>query len=83
LRVALAVVGGGHSQGFLLPSLNAEFQVKRLADGSGFLAVAGQPPEVIDWINLAPSRRPGRQTIEFGTDGTGETVTSEWWSLGL
>jgi hypothetical protein len=54
-----------------------------LADGSGFLAVAGQPPEVIDWINLAPSRRLGRQTIEFGTDGTGETVTSEWWSLGL
>lgn len=83
LRVALAVVGGGHSQGFLLPNFNAAFQVKRLADGSGLLAVAGQPPEVVDRLNLAPSRRLGRQTIEFGADGTGETVTSEWWSLGL
>jgi len=81
LRVALAVVGGGHTQGFLLPNLNAAFQVKRLADGSGLLAVAGQPPEVVDRLNLAPSRRLGRQTIEFGADSTSENVTSEWWSL--
>ncbi|MGH3370629.1 MAG: hypothetical protein ACRDPR_11570 [Nocardioidaceae bacterium] len=83
LRVALALAGGGHTPGFLLPNLNAAFQVKRLADGSGLLAVAGQPPEVVDRLQLAPSRRPGRQTIEFGADSTSETVTSEWWSLGL
>lgn len=83
VRVALAVAGGGHTQGFLLPNLDVTFQVKRLADGSGLLAVPGRPPEVVDRLSLVPSRRIGRQTIEFGTDATGETVTSEWWSLGL
>jgi hypothetical protein len=83
VRVALAVAGGGHTQGFLLPSFDATFQVKRLADGSGLLAVPGQPPEVVDRLSLAPSRRLGLRTIEFGADSTGEVVTSEWWSLGL
>jgi hypothetical protein len=83
VRVALAVIGGGYTPGFLLPSRVVSFELRRLADGSGYLSVAGRTPEVVTPLNLAPSRRLGTQTIEFGCDGTGTTVVSEWFTLGF
>jgi hypothetical protein len=76
-------VAGDYTPGFLLPTPLATFQLKRLADGSGFLAVDGQTPEIVSRLELAPSRRYGLQTLEFGADSTGENVTSEWFTLGL
>jgi hypothetical protein len=82
VRLALGVAGG-HTPGFLLPSTFVVFQLRRLADGSGVLWVEGGTPEIVPWIALAPSRRPGLPTVEFGADGTGSMVTSEWFTLGL
>jgi hypothetical protein len=61
----------------------ATFQVKRLADGSAVLAVAGRTPETVPRLQLSPSRRFGQQTVEFGSDNRGGVVTSEWFTLGL
>jgi hypothetical protein len=82
IRVALRLVTG-HTPGFTLPTTLASFQVKRLADGTGVLAVAGQPPEVVSRLALAGSRRIGLQTLEFGADNRGGVVSSEWYTLGL
>ena len=83
LRVALGLVWG-YTRGFVLPTpTNAAFKIKRLTDGSGYLEVPGQPPEIIRRNDLRTSGRPGFQTLEFGSDGTGEVSTSEWFTLGL
>lgn len=82
LRVALALETQ-YSTGFALPTTHAAFQVKRLADGSALLAVSGQAPEVVSWLDLAGSRRPGHRTIEFGSDNRGGVVSSDWFTLGL
>jgi hypothetical protein len=81
IRVALRLETG-YSTGFTFPTTTvASFQVKRLADGSGVLAVAGQAPEVVRWLDLAGSRRIGMRTLEFGSDNRGGVVTSEWLAL--
>ena len=82
LRVALRLETG-YTPGFALPGLFASCQLKRLADGSGSLAVAGQTPEIVRWLDLAASGRPGAQTIEFGCDNRGGVVSSDWYTLGL
>jgi hypothetical protein len=82
VRVALNLEAG-YSRGFVLPNTQATFQLKRLVDGTGVLAVPGQTPEAIPYFQLAGSRRIGQQTIEFGSDGTGQVSISEWFTLGL
>ena len=82
LRVALRLEVG-HSPGFSLPTTYAAFHVKRLADGSALLGVPGQPPETVRGIDLAASRRPGLQTIEFGSDNRGGVAMTDWFTLGL
>jgi hypothetical protein len=82
VRVALAAAGL-HTPGFLLPSPFVRFELRRLADGSGYLSVEGGTPETVPRLELLPSRRPGTQTLQFGADGTGTTVTTEWFTLGL
>jgi hypothetical protein len=72
-----------YTRGFLFPTTQATFQLKRLADGTGVLAVPGQIPEAVPYLQLAPSRRYGTPTIEFGSDGTGQVSISEWSTLGL
>ena len=80
IRVALRLKTG-YSSGFVLPTMQASFQVKRLADGSGLLAVAGQAPEIMRRLDLAASRRFGVQTLEFGADNRGGVVSTEWFAL--
>ena len=82
VRVAIALVEG-YSDGFLLPTTQAPFKVKRLADGRGYLEVPGRTPETVPYTQLAASRRIGQQTFEFGSDGTGQVSISEWFTLGL
>lgn len=82
LRVALRLATQ-YSEGFAFPTTHAAFQVKRLADGSALLAVAGQAPEAVPRLALAGSSRPGLQTIEFGCDNRGGVVSSDWYTLGL
>jgi hypothetical protein len=82
IRIALAVAGG-YTPGFLLPGLLVAFELRRLADGSGYLSVPGRTPETVPPLELAPSRRYGTQTIEFGADSTSSAVTTEWFTLGL
>lgn len=83
VQVALKLLIG-YTTGFFFPTPWASFRLERLADGSAVLAVAGQVPEIVPRVALALSRRPGRQTLEFGADNRGGVVTSEWWAtLGL
>jgi hypothetical protein len=82
IRVAVKLLSG-YSTGFLLPTPQAGFRLRRLADGSAVLAVAGQPPETVPRLQLALSRRPGFQTLEFGADNRGGVVSAEWYGLGL
>jgi hypothetical protein len=82
VRVALALETG-YTRGFVLATTQASFQLKRLADGTGVLAVPGQTPETPPYSQLVHSRRIGRQTLEFGSDGTGQVSISEWFTLGL
>ena len=51
VRVALKLETG-YSRGFVLPTTQATFQVKRLADGTGVLAVSGQTPETVPRLQL-------------------------------
>ena len=94
IRAALIPVAGGglrvalrtptdYSTGFVFPTTYAAFQLRRLADGSALLAVAGQSPEVVHRLQLAGSSRPGLQTIEFGTDNRGGVGSTDWFTLGL
>jgi hypothetical protein len=83
VRVALALGGAGYTRGFVLPTVFASFRLKRLVDGSAFLTAAGGTPEIVDPFALPGSRRSGVQTIEFGADAGGETVSAEWFTLGL
>lgn len=82
VRVALQLESG-YSRGFILPTTQASFLLKRLADGSGFLSANGQTPEVIPRLQLAATTRPTKRTLEFGADGTGQVAISEWFTLGL
>jgi hypothetical protein len=82
VRVALETLTG-YTSGFVFPNTRPIFQVKRLADGSAVLAVAGQTPETVSRLHLALSRRPGVQTLEFGADSRSGVVTTEWFTLGL
>jgi hypothetical protein len=82
VRVALKLEIG-YTPGFALPTTQATFQLKRLADGTALLAVAGRTPETVPRLQLAASRRPGQQTLEFGADNRGGVCTCEWYALGL
>ena len=94
IRAALLVTPGGglrvairtptdYSTDFAFPTTYAAFQLKRLADGSALLAVAGQAPEIVPRLALAGSGRPGLKTIEFGADNRGGVAAADWYTLGL
>jgi hypothetical protein len=82
VRVAIKLLTG-YSTGFILPTNQASFQLKRLLDGSAYLAANEQPAETIPRLQLALSTRPGQQTIEFGADSKAGVVSTEWLTLGL
>jgi|SRR5437660_1174749 len=72
-KVALAVAGGGYSNGFPIVGSIADYTLRRNADGSATLAVpnpvVGNPPleETVLQVDLADSLRTGSKTLEFGT----------------
>jgi len=82
VRVALEREGGC-TPGFVLRDTLVSFRLKRLADGTGFLAVNGRTPETVARSAQVLSRRLGLHTLEFGSDATAEVTTAEWFTLGL
>ena len=82
-RPALGLAGGGYTPGFVLPTTQATFKVKRYTDGNGYLEVPGQTPEIVPRAQLLATERSGFPTLEFGSDGTGQVSISEWFALGL